>query len=1008
MWRGSESFAIVIAFTDAAAKSDVTVTNGYNEAGDDYGLKYKEKGLLSSKSTAIKSHDEEKKASPAIISGDTISILSGKDTRISGSQVIANHDVKVAAGGNATITSAEEREGHDFEKKVQKSGFLGGGGFGFTIGSEKRKDHYEEAGISQKGSLLGSTEGNVSLSSGNAMTIESSDLAAGKNMIVAGKNILVSGKDNIYTTKEDHEYKRSGLTVSLGGGLMQGIGSVYPPLKNAAESRDNALKGLYTADAAFNGTHVFKQYDTLSGRKRGLSMDIGISGMSYHVDVSSVHTEMEKSRIAAKNTVHMESREDMTFHGAMVTGKDIVLEAGKDIHLEAAENKYTMESHETSKAGGISTSWGIGGLQDVKIYGSAGKGIETEKAVSHDAGLISAENHLYTASGEDTVIRGSRMEGGKVTVESGGHLSIESLQDTDDYRERSSSSGFALDSAIVKRIRKPDGLDKPYLSTETEKGYMDSVYSSVTNQAGIYVGKEGYDITVKDKTQLKGAVISGEADKDKNRLSTGTLEWENVENKADYRAGGSGISFTVRLGGNVNNDKPTSEDNSRFSREPGTDYHNRGDKIVSTADGNRIPLNERGLLPVSVAPDKGKDSTVTKSAVSPGKIVITHPDEQKQDLKDLDRNTRNSLRALQQIFDKAKVEEKQKLVEEISIVGNEAIHEIAAQRGWKEGSPEKMVLHSILGAITDKNAGGNIISGMLAGGIHEYVIGCMEKNMPKGWLAKHPDIVQNVVTAVGTLVGSITGNQKSSGYISQMGTKWNEYYLEQRERTNEELLAEKNKERQEYPIGGRFSQQEIAEAEKEGRIKPPQYYSGLAVMYKGGAGIALDMSTLSDSEIQMKYGNQVELIEERTFIIKPKSDFAQTIIGSINYTNAVGDAIRRVKKSGVRDQYVNFTIDISSDSFSNKIFDNPSFLLGGTYSGNLSIMIDSDGVIHERCCIVDNYNFERHDLSDTYGLKEIMELNNDAALSMQAGYLHPFMWILYINKAITPYGERDE
>ena len=44
MWRGSESFAIVIAFTDAAAKSDVTVTNGYNEAGDDYGLKYKEKG----------------------------------------------------------------------------------------------------------------------------------------------------------------------------------------------------------------------------------------------------------------------------------------------------------------------------------------------------------------------------------------------------------------------------------------------------------------------------------------------------------------------------------------------------------------------------------------------------------------------------------------------------------------------------------------------------------------------------------------------------------------------------------------------------------------------------------------------------------------------------------------------------------------------------------------------------------------------------------------------------
>lgn len=220
MWRGIGSLAIVIAFADAAAKGDVTVMNGYNEARDDYGLKYKEKGLLSSKTTAIRSHDEEKKASPTIISGDTVSILSGKDTHVSGSQIIANHDVTVAAGGNATITSNEEGEVHDFEKKVRKSGLLGGGGFGFTIGSEKRKDRYEEAGISQKGCLLGSTEGNISLSSGNAMTIESSDLAAGKNMTVTGKNIPVSGKDNVYTTKEDHRCRMNAEGVEASNSFI--------------------------------------------------------------------------------------------------------------------------------------------------------------------------------------------------------------------------------------------------------------------------------------------------------------------------------------------------------------------------------------------------------------------------------------------------------------------------------------------------------------------------------------------------------------------------------------------------------------------------------------------------------------------------------------------------------------------------------------------------------------------------------------------------------------------
>ena len=35
----------------AAAKGDVNLENGYNESRDDYGLKYKERGLLSSKTT---------------------------------------------------------------------------------------------------------------------------------------------------------------------------------------------------------------------------------------------------------------------------------------------------------------------------------------------------------------------------------------------------------------------------------------------------------------------------------------------------------------------------------------------------------------------------------------------------------------------------------------------------------------------------------------------------------------------------------------------------------------------------------------------------------------------------------------------------------------------------------------------------------------------------------------------------------------------------------------------
>ena len=120
----------------------------------------------------------------------------------------------------------------------------------------------------------------------------------------------------------------------------------------------------------------------------------------------------------------------------------------------------------------------------------------------------------------------------------------------------------------------------------------------------------------------------------------------------------------------------------------------------------------------------------------------------------------------------------------------------------------------------------------------------------------------------------------------------------------------------------------------------------LANAYPGGAGIASEMSAISDYEIQQKYGNQMTLIEDRTFVINQNSPFVDTIMHSINYTNALGDAIRRVRASGIRDQYVDFTVDIRSDSKTNKIFDNSSFLPAGTYSGNISVMIESKGVIN--------------------------------------------------------------
>ena len=79
---------------------------------------------------------------------------------------------------------------------------------------------------------------------------------------------------------------------------------------------------------------------------------------------------------------------------------------------------------------------------------------------------------------------------------------------------------------------------------------------------------------------------------------------------------------------------------------------------------------------------KGKADSTTKSAVADGTITITDKEHQKQDVFTLNRDTKNALNQLEDIFDKTKVEEKQELVGMLEKYGNQAIHTYAESKGW--------------------------------------------------------------------------------------------------------------------------------------------------------------------------------------------------------------------------------------------------------------------------------------------------------------------------------------
>ena len=813
--------------TAVEAGRNLTVENGKEITGLEEHHRHKERSLLSSTTTTTHDEVHAVKAQKSIIEGNTVSIEGGKDISLTGSAAASTKETTLSAGRNISINAAEETDKETHKKQVKKSGLIGSG-LGFTIGSEKKKDSYDTEETMQRGSTVGSVKGSVTIHAQNNITVRASDIIAGKDTIITGRNVDIESKDNTYRGKEEHEYKKSGLTVSLGGAVITAKDNIIRPIKNAGQAHDGLLGKLYAADAGFNLHDAVKTYKNIGDVKKGITLDVSLGTQSAKSDSRYQGTEAKESRIVSKGNVRIKSDENIAVKGSQITGENVTLQAGKDIHLTAAENRKTAEGNSRSKGAGITASFGIGGLQNVGISAGKSKGNMEEEIITHTGSAVTAKETLAMESGKDIDIKGSKAGGKKVEVKTGNNLSIESLQDSHTYHSRDKESGIHLQR---DRITRPDTgkkkMDDPYFSIGKKTETTDSTYESVTKQAGIYAGKEGYDIQVKNNTHLKGAVIDSKAPAEKNKLTTGTLTWENIDNKAEYKTGGHGISYNGKIGRGDKNDPLDSQTNNRYGKDPITGQRNGMNKITQTIYGSKIPLNERGLLNTPIPSVKGKAGTTTQSAIAKGTITITDKEKQKQDIEKLNRNTEDSLNKLKEIFDKTKVEERKRLLEELGIVGNQAIHEIASHNGWKDGSAEKVALHGMLGAITGAKSGGSALSGLIAGGANEYAIGYLKKTKGKDWINKHPDTVQNISAAFGGILSKMTGGSGHTGaYISQMGTKWNLQLDEHAQNIREKLWQEqKNTYDDEYVdnenAGDTYTDLEIssAEANLENRYK---------------------------------------------------------------------------------------------------------------------------------------------------------------------------------------------
>ena len=334
----------------------------------------------------------------------------------------------------------------------------------------------------------------------------------------------------------------------------------------------------------------------------------------------------------------------------------------------------------------------------------------------------------------DTNIIASTVSGKKVEVDTGRDLHIQSLQDVDNFKEHSKSAGFSVSS-------KPNFKD-PTGSINASVGRIDSKWKSVTEQAGIYAGEEGYNINVGNSTTLEGAVIKSDAPKAKNQLTTKSLEMKDIKNEAEYTDSNNGIGYNY-YGSKKKLEEMKTNDKKGY------------DKIY----------NSIGLVPNLGIGSKGKASSTTQSAISDGILTV---DGKTIDTKTINTNTENTLHQLDKIFDKKKIEERQELARLFSKNAFEQLHNW--QPTTKDGKIAKSIAHGIIGEVAARMAGNAPGSGFKSTMTNELLIGEIKK------VAKHdPALAQWLSAAVGGVVNKVTGGSVNTGAaVTSYATKWND------------------------------------------------------------------------------------------------------------------------------------------------------------------------------------------------------------------------------------------
>ena len=561
------------------------------------------------------------------IGGKSTTIAEHGDITLKGTTFVSNDkNILQANNGDVKLLTSETT---DRSTQMRKGHSVGEAAISDTerfFGYNRTRMNQDGEQITHKGSQLASLNSTVDVYAGKDYLQTASEVLAKEKVDINAQNITINNAIN----HQENSYSESDLKIGQFSRVKSPIIDLINTIEGAAKNdkASDRLKAANVMSVAAQGYNLYNAFSKMATKDPKsntylLRVESGSGVAHSRQSQESLGDISQGSRINAKeinliargdgslnekgerqlgniNLTHTDltSRDE---NGNRIKDSKITL-TGNELNIKAGESHTQFKGRNQSVGVEAGVAATVGAQTGVGVYarvgGSSGK--EDGESKTYQASHLDAQT-VTLNSQSDTNLLGSQVKGNTVNANVGGKLNIESLQDEERFKTKSSGGGLEVEFGFGNNWSL-SGYGNASKGTTHRK--------QVNEQAGIFAEEGGYHINA-DSVQLKGGAIASTNPKN-SELATNKLTFEDIQNESSSSAASASVSGSIK----ESKEKWVDNETGRAVK-PNTENSTKLDSQRSGGISPGLPMFERD-----------SDSSVTRATLTEGTIILnkdTHP-----------------------------------------------------------------------------------------------------------------------------------------------------------------------------------------------------------------------------------------------------------------------------------------------------------------------------------------------------------------------------------------------